>query len=544
MAVCLRCGWWVAICCLVFTACSDSSAPPAAPAGKSKPNSPAPADSSPDESPPSAAADRSKTAPASDEAAEAENPVADAKSPGTDAQSADAPAKPDQRLFEGWPKPVLALVLTGEQDGYIEPCGCAGLEHQKGGLRRRHTFLKQLHERGWPVVPLDNGGLIGRFGREAEIKFDKAAEALRIMGYQAVGFGADDLKLSAGSVTASAANGELFVSGNVGLFGFDSGFVPRLRVVEVGGLKLGITAVLGDSFQKQLTNDEVQLMPVAEALSQVLPELKKAKCDRLVLLAHAKPEESRQLAEQFPLFDVVVTAHGAAEPPHEPERVSDDATLFVEVGHKGMYAIVLGIYNDADAPVRYQRVPLDHRFADSPEMDELMVGYQDQLKDLGWEGLGLRPVEHPRGKFAGSDQCADCHQRAYEIWRDTPHASATETLTKAKPPRQFDPECISCHATGWNPQKYLPYATGYDSLEATPGLAGNGCENCHGPGAAHVAAEMAGDEKMQEKLRQAMHLSLEGADRDAQRQSCLECHDGDNSPDFDFDTYWPKIAHP
>lgn len=439
---------------------------------------------------------------------------------------------------------MLALVLTGEQAGYIEPCGCAGLENQKGGLRRRHTFLKQLHDRGWPVMALDNGGLIGRFGREAEIKFDKTAEALRIMGYQAVGLGTEDLKLSAGAVTATAANGEMFVSANVGLFGFDSGFVPRLRVVEAGGLKVGVTSVLGDSLQKQLTNDEVQLMPAQEALSQVLPELNKAECDRLVLLSYAKPEESRRLADQFPQFDVVVTAHGAEEPPHEAQRVADGGALFVEVGHKGMYAITLGFYDDEETPVRYQRVPLDHRFADSPEMDELMVGFQDQLKELGWEGLGLRRADHPRGKFAGSDQCADCHQRAFEIWRDTPHASATETLAKAKPPRQFDPECISCHATGWNAQKYLPYATGYESLEATPGLAGNGCENCHGPGAAHVAAEMAGDETRQAKLRQAMRLSLEGADNAAQRQSCLECHDGDNSPDFDFDVYWPKIAHP
>src|SRR5262245_30249499 len=37
-------------------------------------------------------------------------------------------------LFEGWPKPAVALVLTGQQLGYIEPCGCSGLENQKGGL--------------------------------------------------------------------------------------------------------------------------------------------------------------------------------------------------------------------------------------------------------------------------------------------------------------------------------------------------------------------------------------------------------------------------
>ncbi len=572
MADCVRC-WWgaICICCLVLTACSDSGTPRTS--AEKKPAAKAPADqnapvgnalrgvprvanrgeSAPSRNAPEGIAhgDRSPTDTPAPEVSES-NPRADVRDEppvqGADDAPADernaTPIPPGRELFAGWPQPELVLVFTGEQGGYIEPCGCAGLENQKGGLRRRHTFLKQLHARGWPVVALDNGGIIGRFGREAEIKFDKAVEALRMMGYQAVGFGAEDLKLPTGAVTATAANGEAFVSANVGLFGFESGFVPRLRVIEAGGLKVGVTSVLGDSLQEQLTNDEVQLMPAEKALAQVLPELKKARCDRLVLLAYAKPEESRALAEKFPEFDVVVTAHGAAEPPHEAQRVGGDGAQFIEVGHKGMYAIVLGLYDDEQAPVRYQRVPLDHRFADSPEMDELMVSYQDQLKELGWQGLGLRRVEHPRGKFAGSDQCADCHQRAFEIWQDTPHALATETLTKAKPPRQFDPECISCHATGWNPQKYLPYTTGYDSLEKTPGLAGNGCENCHGPGAAHIAAEMAGDEKLQEKLRQAMHLSLEGADGEAQRRSCLECHDGDNSPDFDFDTYWPKIAHP
>src|SRR5437016_3748732 len=38
------------------------------------------------------------------------------------------------KFFEGWPKPKLALVISGRQDGYLEPCGCAGLENQKGGL--------------------------------------------------------------------------------------------------------------------------------------------------------------------------------------------------------------------------------------------------------------------------------------------------------------------------------------------------------------------------------------------------------------------------
>jgi hypothetical protein len=33
-------------------------------------------------------------------------------------------------VFEGWQKPKAVLVFTGELDGYIEPCGCTGMENQ------------------------------------------------------------------------------------------------------------------------------------------------------------------------------------------------------------------------------------------------------------------------------------------------------------------------------------------------------------------------------------------------------------------------------
>src|SRR5690242_8829844 len=62
------------------------------------------------------------------------------------------PVQANGAIFEGWPKPDLALVFTAELDGYLEPCGCAGLENQKGGLKRRYTFLQELRKKGWPLV--------------------------------------------------------------------------------------------------------------------------------------------------------------------------------------------------------------------------------------------------------------------------------------------------------------------------------------------------------------------------------------------------------
>ena len=121
----------------------------------------------------------------------------------------------------------------------------------------------------------------------------------------------------------------------------------------------------------------------------------------------------------------------------------------------------------------------------------MLTSYQDLLKESGLENLGLKPTAKGdgRSKFVGSKACADCHSKAFAIWRKTPHAKALDTLAHLDPPRQFDPECLSCHVTGWDPQKYFPFAGGYTKIEKTPELVGNGCENCHGPGSAHVAAE-------------------------------------------------------
>jgi hypothetical protein len=90
-------------------------------------------------------------------------------------------------------------------------------------------------------------------------------------------------------------------------------------------------------------------------------------------------------------------------------------------------------------------------------------------------------------------------------------------------------------------------------MNVTPAMVGNGCENCHGPAARHAAAENGEidvDEAELEKLRAALHLKIvenEG-NKDGQVfgkvvEMCMQCHDLDNSPDFDFQHYWPEVAH-
>ena len=150
-----------------------------------------------------------------------------------------------------WP-----CVITGREDGYIEPCGCAGLDRMKGGMSRRHTLFKQLRQEGWPVVGLDVGGLAKGFGKQAELKFQTMVEGKRQMGYDAIAFGADRPAAARrrswsrwpGRPTASRAS---FVSANVGLFGFAVGDAAEVQGHRAAGAKLGVTAILGKQAQKQ-----------------------------------------------------------------------------------------------------------------------------------------------------------------------------------------------------------------------------------------------------------------------------------------------------
>ena len=274
------------------------------------------------------------------------------------------PVKANGEIFVDWPKPDVALVFSGEQDGYLEPCGCAGLENQKGGLKRRFTLLKELRGKGWPVVAMDVGGQEKRSGVQPELKIDFSLRALAKLGYEAVGFGPNDLRMDLLPIVINLDEpSKLLVSANVGIADFDESMTRRYKIVEAGGMKIGMTSILGKQEMAGLQNsNDLTLVDPVEALEQVMPKLREAQCDQLVLLAHAEPAEAQELARRFRDFNWVMIAHGAEEPPKEPVKIEGTDAYMIEAGHKGMYVAVVGLYKNGETPFRYQRVPLDSRF--------------------------------------------------------------------------------------------------------------------------------------------------------------------------------------
>ena len=470
--------------------------------------------------------------------------AAGAKPAASTGDKADAAGK-SSKLFAQWPKPEAVLVVSGEMDGYLEPCGCTG--GQLGGLIRRYDFVERLKGQDWPFALIDLGSLVkdpagARGGFEqAKLKYGIALKALSTFKYNAIALSADDMKVGVGEAMAQFLNNlaepTKIVAANVTPgAGFETIIQPSL-IVEAGKLKLGVTAVVDpESIAKLNDPDKDELLPTVKRPDDVLPAVfadLDGKSDYQILMVQAPPEEAKRLASAYPGFDVVVSTSSLDDPEKDPQVLNGGKTMLVNVGRRGKYVGAVGFFDEGDK-LRYSRVSLNDKY-DGPATEVKKViedEYRGLLKSAGTvENFPRHDFVSgaPGAKFVGAESCKTCHPNTYMKWSSTKHAQAFESLLHdPKPNTIYDAECVSCHTTGFE------YTSGWKSPEATPQLKGNQCENCHGPASRHVA------EPDDPSFRKSLALSVEQI---TQNRTCYRCHDDDNSPKFDFPTYWGKVIH-
>ena len=469
--------------------------------------------------------------------------------------------------FENWPagrKPDVVLVLSGQQHGYVQPCGCT--RPLVGGLERRYNFIKLLRDNGLQVVAADLGDMYApeKIREQAMMKFGLTLKALTLMDYSAICVGEQEFRIplveglantvlndkpSFKILAANVKNKDAFVDL------VEDGTVPNTN------LKVGIVGTIGKSVETQIL--KFDQTPKFGENWKVLPEvMQKQSPDIRVLLYQGTQEEAKNLLTEFPK----VAANASL--PHvilclSPESDPDGETTIVancqiaRVGHKGKYVGVFGIFREPNGAMtlKYNQVKLDDEFEtskdkadDSPVM-KLLEGYTKEVKDKKlinqWPRVAHEmQVKFPKEKVAyvGSEACNKCHNVEYQIWDASKHADAFKALETAKRPsnRQFDGECVRCHVIGFG------YETGYLDEQRTPNLKNVGCENCHGPGSLHVkdskneAYQLAMSpwkRKKEDRLPDnKVEIAIDGS-------TCQKCHDLDNDPYFKFKDFWPKIAH-
>jgi nitrate/TMAO reductase-like tetraheme cytochrome c subunit len=443
------------------------------------------------------------------------------------------PIATEKPAFDEWPKdsPAFVLVVSGEMLGYMRPCGCS--EGQTGGMARRAGLIDYLtQEKKWEAAAIDFGDLV-----KAEVPWDAgryhySLESLKALGYRVVGIGPKDLSIKATTVAGEALNLEPLRMVAAGIKSADENFnlimgefIPPVQTFEVAGKKVSVGSYIGESQVELLRDRSIRIEPASEILPLMLEQMTAASADLKVLFAHVPKSEAVDLAKTYPGFDLVIS-QSETDHPLPQDAVREGKTLVAWVGKKGMDVTVAGFWPGQDPAIRLESVSIEGHYRENEQVNEIYAQFVDYLNTE--EYLAKVPqVPHSSGaKYLGSSACAACHKRIFEHWKTTKHSHALQTLEDAKPTGQdYNPECIICHVVGNG------FETGFVTSDRSPGLGGVGCENCHGPGSVHANAP--NDPKGREMVRRVKNES-----------DCIKCHDADNSVHFNFEKYWPKVAHP
>jgi hypothetical protein len=478
----------------------------------------------------------------------------------------EAPLKAPPRLFAGWEKPDLVVLLSAQQHGYVLPCGCS--DPQMGGLERRYNLMQLIRRKGWPLVAVDLGDVPQKRGiahlpnLQGLIKYRYSMQALKIMGYTAVGVGEYEAHPSLFDTLGAWSLNEpkpAVLAGNLENIAEYPGWKTVELSDKVAGsdLRIGVAHSIGPSVLKNMKDPNVHFLGTRKALEAALntPELKNA--DLRVLLYHGsiRPAEKGKMAEAeacarfYPQFPVILCLSEEDEPPANPTVVDlpgGQRSMIFSLGHKGKYVGALGVYRNGQAfRYRYQLIEVGPEYATPknllaghPVLD-IMEQYTKELRDQHYlekynQSKHILQVMNPvaglakpgKPTYVGSDTCKKCHVEQWKIWKKSDHSHAYQTLVSGgknpRPPhnRQFDAECIVCHTVGFG------YESGFVTKDRTPRLTDVGCESCHGPGSVHA------DNPNNQEWQQRMNIEWKATTPKEKElkidRFCQRCHDIDN----------------
>ncbi|MGP0628094.1 multiheme c-type cytochrome [Nitrospina sp. 32_T5] len=410
------------------------------------------------------------------------------------------------------PREVL-IVFSGNTLGELKPCGCAKEEDQ-GGIERRMGYLKNVVPEGDDLLFVDLGDNFKESTRQGRIKARYLMAAMSRMGYDAVTLGDRDLLY--GNEFLKKQEGIPWLVSNMQIEGMD---LKRYRIKNFyTGLRVAVLAVADPDLFYVSGHSQITMQDPAKAVSELLKEIEQGgPPDLVVLLTHMKRKKALGLLD-LDGVDVVINGHIEDESDQiDMQSVQKNGKIFAQAAPLGQKMGELRVTVDGgNKTYKHRMVRLDSKIPDDAEMTALHDEYNQEIEALFFETLKAKRAKDRTQVYATESTCKTCHADTHETWSGSRHAHAYATLKEVN--KSFDPECLKCHTTGFEKPG------GFISEIDTPELKNVQCEMCHGARLDHSRAP-------------------QGKFAEEARGACSQCHVPKHSPNFNYETYWPKIRH-
>jgi len=387
-------------------------------------------------------------------------------------------------------------------------------------LARRAAYLDSVWNEDVEVLIVDGGDLFGRRTKAERHQTQFLCEQTAALGIDAIGVGEKDFNYGLKFLQEMIQKHDLpFTSANIYDQSTGELLFPEYIIAERNGIKFGLVSVLAPT-QKIISMDTkdqgVEVKDALTTLRTVLPKMRK-ETDCIILLGHLGEGITEETVREVKGIDICLLSHTFKN--YKSERFQDDTVMLAsapEGKYLGRCDLLVDESNGTVMAASVSSIDFGPEVADDPEMLAKVAEYKVSFEDFKKAKRAKYPRVHGSDKemYLGERACKSCHEDSWDAFNDSKHRKAFQTLRTRG--QNYEPECLSCHTTGYQ------YQEGYADESPYNRLVNVQCEACHGYGSEH---NRGGDYASRAK------------------DSCVVCHDKENSPEFDYETYWEKIKH-
>jgi len=344
---------------------------------------------------------------------------------------------------------------------------------------------------------------------------------MKMLDVGAVGCSEKELRFGAGFLTANVKRSKLdLVCANLYAKNTKKTLLTPWVVKTVGNVKVGAFSVMSDKVDLGPARDSLYVEEPTAAARRAVKELRAKGATVVVALSQLGKVESEDLASAVDGIDVVIAGHNV---PVVNKGRQVKSTMVCYGGEQGqnMGRTIVTLDPKGHATSMENEVfTLLPEVGEKADIAKIVKDFEDGFnermrKEEKEKAAQQANTQQTQDRYLGSEVCIKCHTEQADQWKSTPHSHAFQALLDAK--KDATPECVPCHVVGYK----LP--GGYISQNETPHLRNVQCENCHGMGTEHEAfAKNA---------------------RPVTEQTCVQCHQGTNDPEWNFAAKFPKVVH-